>query len=105
MSVIGIPKSMKHFLIRDGKRHKLTLDFPEASFARVADEKCPHCGSEQFGVAGTGKRPSKDDRAWEADAVSTCCKKPVGTIRVETGTLFGVREDAEVLSGRYGRVY
>lgn len=50
-----------------------------------------------FKVAGTGRRISSDDRAYEADAVALCCEKRVGLLRVETGTLFGVREDEAVM--------
>ncbi len=51
---------------------------------------------EGFCAQGTGRRPSVDDRAYEADAVSACCSKAVGTLRLEVSTLFGVREDEAV---------
>lgn len=90
-------------LVVDGPRRKLSLAFAEADHT-TAEGACPACGAEAFGVQGGGKRPSADDRAWEADAVSTCCKQHVGTIRHEVNTLFGVREDRAVLEGRC-RVY
>lgn len=91
---------MKAFLTVDHKRTRLT---PHSDHA-VADKPCPHCSATPLKVAGTGRRPSKDDRAWEADAVALCCKKAVGIIRVEMSTIFGVREDEAVLHGRC-RVY
>ena len=51
------------------------------------------CG---FKVQGTGRRPSEDDRAYEADAVAACCGQRVGLLRLEVSTLFGVREDEAV---------
>lgn len=93
----------KIFLLLDGKKIRIGLPFPEAGHA-VVKAPCPHCGACPFHVSGAGRRPSTDDRAWEADAVSRCCDKPVGVIRYETNTLFGVREDEAVLKGRC-RVY
>ena len=95
---------MKIFLIvREGPRRKAQLPYPEADHAEV-EGACPACGVVPLKVAGTGRRASKDDRAWEADGVALCCRVYVGTIRVETNTLFGVREDEAVLRGRC-RVY
>lgn len=70
----------------------------------AAEGACPQCKANPFKVAGNGMRPSADDRAWEADATCWACRKHVGTLRVDTGTLFGVREDRAVLEGRC-RVY
>lgn len=74
--------------------------------------KCPHCKRASVvvqgggvGIKGVGRKPSQDDRAWEARAVTTCCKKHVGTLRVEANTLFGVTEDAAVLSSGNWKVY
>lgn len=95
---------MKMFLIREGeKRRKLTTPHAEADHG-VVEGACPECKSIDFKVAGTGRRASKDDRAWEADAVALCCNKPVGLIRVETNTLFGVREDQRIAQS-YCRIY
>lgn len=95
---------MKIFLlVSEGPRRKVKLPFPEADYANV-EGACPECGKADFAVQGAGRRPSKDDRAWEADALSCCCSKLVGVLRVETNTLFGVREDEAVLRGRV-RVY
>jgi len=70
----------------------------------VAACDCPLCGVTPLRVQGTGKRPSADDRAYEADGIAVCCSQPVGLIRAEVSTLFGVREDRAVLVGRC-RVY
>jgi hypothetical protein len=90
---------MKIFLILDGWG---ALGGPGSD--RPRGKACPTCAVSPFRVAGKGKRPSKDDRAYEADGHCTKCGQHVGLIRAETDTLFGVREDAEVLSGRYGHV-
>ena len=51
-------------------------------------------------MQGSGKLREQGSRAWEAEGYCTACDQHVGVIRVETGTLFGVRED-EAMS-RYG---
>jgi hypothetical protein len=71
--------------------------FEGADHAVVVGTLCFGCGTSPFKVAGTGRRIAPDDRAYEADAVSLCCKTGVGVLRVETGTLFGLREDEAVL--------
>lgn len=90
-------------LVEKGKARQCREPFAGADHA-VAFGPCPGCGRQDsygvgtygFKVAGTGKRPSADDRAWEADAVALCCNKHVGILRVEPNTLFGVREDEAV---------
>jgi hypothetical protein len=94
---------MKMSLIVDGARFPLRLPHEAADHA-LCSGTCPSCGVTGFGVQGAGRRPSADDRAWEADGYCARCKKAVGLIRVEPNTLFGVREDEAVLSGRC-RVY
>lgn len=86
-----------------GPKRKVCVPFDGADHA-VADGACPCCGTEDFKVAGSGRRASADDRAWEADAGCLACKAHVGTLRVEPNTLFGVSEDERVLRGRV-RVY
>lgn len=93
---------MKIFLFLNGNRYHAAPPYKDADHA-VVETVCPHC-TKPLRVQGGGMRPSADDRAWEADARSVCCGKPVGVIRAETGTLFGVREDQAVLAGRC-RVY
>lgn len=99
---------MKMFLIAAGSRMSTTkqpLRLPhEAADHAICYAPCPKCSLQPFGVAGSGRRASADDRAWEADGYCTACKAHVGTIRVEPDTLFGVREDESVLHGRC-RVY
>jgi hypothetical protein len=81
---------------RDLKALRCVEPFPGADHAVVVDTVCPGCGAHPFKVAGTGRRIAQDDRAYEADAVALCCDRHVGLLRVETGTLFGVREDEAV---------
>lgn len=88
------------FLIRDGERLPIAS---HGSHATCDGLKCPKCDGV-LRIGGSGKRPSSDDRAWEADGYSLCCLVPVGLIRVEVDTIFGVREDEAVLNGRC-RVY
>lgn len=85
---------MKVFLIRDKRLH-CKVPFVGADHA-VVEGACPSCEATPFKVGGTGRRPSADDRAWEADAVSLCCGQEVGLLRAEPNTLFGVREDERV---------
>lgn len=86
----------------------LVVPYAHASHAVPKDhkERCPCCGAtgESFLVSGGGRRPSQDDRAWEADAACRACHAHLGVLVYETGTLFGVREDEAVLCGRW-RVY
>lgn len=94
-----------------GPRRRAHERGPGADHA-VADGRCPGCGFQAlydiaqangasrdecgFKVQGTGRRPSEDDRAYEADAVAACCGQRVGLLRLEVSTLFGVREDEAV---------
>lgn len=68
-----------------------------------ADGACPRCKHQPLRVLGNGKRPSDDDRAWEADGSCFDCAEPLGLIRAEVDTMFGVREDIAV--GLRARVY
>lgn len=71
----------------------------------LVDGPCHVCGVVPFKVRGHEQHPSDDDRAIEAVAMSLCCGRDVGTLRVETDTLFGVREDQAVLGHGRARVY
>lgn len=89
------------YLIRDDRR--IEVPTPDcAETLPVPGETC-ECGAPLV-VGGTGATPSADDRALECDAVCLACRKRVGTVCVEVPTIFGVREDARVLAGRW-RVY
>lgn len=101
---IGLQSTAKIFLLREGEARRVCRLPHEGADHALVDGSCPLCGAAPWAVQGCGRRPSADDRAWEADGVSTCCSKPVGVIRAESNTLFGVREDAAVLGGRC-RVY
>jgi len=95
---------MKIFLIRDGKRFKLSTPFECSDHAVVDGEACPHCKSNPFKVVGSGKHITDDDRAYQAEGYCLECKKHVGIIRAEPLTLFGLHEDEAMLHGRC-RVY
>lgn len=69
----------------------------------VVEGACPLCGATPFKVQGTGRRIQSHD-TYAADTVTMCCEKPGGELRVTVNTLFGIREDEEVLRGRC-RVY
>jgi hypothetical protein len=88
----------------DGTKRKGVLPANQDALSADFDGECPHCAVAPLKVYGAGRRVSADDRAYEADSVSLCCFKFVGVIRLETNTLFGVREDEAVLRGRC-RVY
>ncbi len=87
---------LKFYLIDgDGKRTPATKPFREADFATVPGA-CPLCKAEPFKIAGSGKHIAPNDRAYEAPAVSWCCRKRVGTLRAEPATLFGLHEDEQL---------
>lgn len=68
-------------------------------------EACPQCGCKAFMVRGVNIRASADDKAWEFDAVTKCCAVKVGTLRHELSTIFGAKEDLEMLMFSRARVY
>jgi len=91
------------FLFQGKKKTKIPLT--DRSVSAVAPGgPCPECGQEGYRVAGKNKRIAEDDRAYESDAYCTSCERPVGTLRLEVSTIFGLREDNAVLRGRC-RVY
>lgn len=94
----------KIFLLRSGEQRRRCKMPHDGADHAVVEGACPKCGASPWGVVGSGRYPSKDDRAWEAEGYCTACREHVGIIRVETNTLFGVREDEAVLRGRC-RVY
>ena len=65
---------------------------------------CPKCGEGGYHVVGKNMHISDDDRAYESEAFCTKCDALVGTLRLLTNTLFGLREDNAVLKGRC-RIY
>jgi len=90
-------------LLIPGDARVCKVPFAHADHA-IAEGACPTCKAEPFKVGGSGMRPSACDRYWEADGGCIGCKTFLGILRVDTGTLFGVREDRAVLEGRC-RVY
>jgi hypothetical protein len=94
---------MQVFLIREDKRLRCAVPSKHSPHV-VAPGQCPDCGETPWKVSGGTPYPSDDDRAYQATAVSLCCRRRAGIIRAEVDTLFGVREDDAVLNGRC-RVY
>ena len=95
---------MKIFLKLPTGDVDLKTPFDGADHA-LADIDCPLCKAKApLGIQGKGQRIAEDDRAYEADGYTTCCKRHVGLIRAEPSTIFGIREDRAVLHGR-PRVY
>ena len=74
----------------------------EGSFSRAACA-CPSCGHELL-VVGKRRRVV-DDRYHASDAYCVRCHAEVGEVRAYPDTLFGIAEDAAVLSHGRARVY
>jgi hypothetical protein len=75
-----------------------------APTARV-DIACPHCGAPPpLRVQGTGRRIEGHD-VYSADVFAACCSKPIGVVRAQMDTLFGLDEDERVLHHGRCRVY
>ena len=76
------------------------------SQAATFDVPCPHCGVRPLRARGRGihAREHAAYVAYVADADCVVCSKPVGVLRVEVSTIFGIDEDERVLNGRC-RVY
>ena len=88
----------------DGTAHKCKLPYEDADHALV-ETPCPYClAPAPLKVAGARRRIAADDRAYESDGGCVACGHYLGLLRLETNTLFGVREDEAVLKGRC-RVY
>lgn len=94
---------LRCWLIHDGKRFKCAPPYPEADHA-VVEGACPECKIDPLKIVGKNNHVTADDRAWEADGFCLSCERPVGLIRFEPETLFGIHEDIAVLNGR-PRVY
>jgi hypothetical protein len=84
---------VKIHLHLNGVRHALTAGNERFAETPMA---CPKCAHQPLRVHGKGKRPSDDDRAWEADGSCFDCAEPLGLIRADVDTMFGVREDVAV---------
>jgi hypothetical protein len=70
-----------------------------------ANIACPACGATPLDVTGPARKIAEDDRAYEATAITECCKVSIGIIRAEPATLFGVREDEATLTFARCRIY
>lgn len=81
-----------------------TLPYLDAGFL-VCEGKCPCCDTQRFEIKGdTKSKVQVNDLVFVCVAYCTNCQKPVGTLKVEMETLFGLDEDRKVLQGR-PRVY
>lgn len=96
--------TMTILLIRNGDLMPLTLPFEGAEHV-LSSDPCPFCRASPCAVVGAGQRIAEDDRAYEADAFCAACRNPLGLMRVEVPTLFGLREDEAVLRHGRARVY
>lgn len=82
--------------LHHGQVLQVVPPYPDADHGIVLGRSCVGCLKTPFKVAGSGKRISADDRAYEADAIALCCGGYVGVLRAETSTLFGLREDEAI---------
>lgn len=90
-------------LMMPRETRSVTVPFPHAEYA-VVEGTCPNCKYTPFKVQGVCRRIASDDQAYESDGYCTGCKRPVGTLRAEVSTIFGLRADEQVLSGPW-KVY
>jgi hypothetical protein len=91
------------FVPHEGAQIKVKLPEDQRAESVSIGIDCPEC-KKPLQASGTNKRIAPDDRAYESDAICIGCNKMVGTLRLVTNTLFGLREDEAVLRGRC-RVY
>lgn len=91
------PRCSEEDLIQEATR-----PYQDAMFVRVPT--CPICKREPADVQGKNPR-WLDEETCESDATCLDCQKPVGTLRVVLGTLFGLEEDERVLNSGRWRVY
>jgi hypothetical protein len=91
---------MEIYLVNDGIKWPLT---PDPSGEKAILER-PVCDCGDTGVVGSGLQYSSDGRNFEAAGFCAACRKAIGRIIAEPNTIFGAREDDEVLNGRC-RVY
>lgn len=97
---------MKVYLLIDGRKTRCNVPFEGADHVLPHGiAACPKCKAAPFKAVGGVPEPSADDRSYEATAYCAACRAPVGTMRVEMNTLFGVREDEAVLVHGRCRVY
>lgn len=87
----------------ESKARKVYVESKDAPTA-VVEGECPVCKAETLSVRGCNRRISQDDRAYEADAHCVSCTAPVGVLRQETNTLFGLHED-EAMAQSGVRIY
>ena len=88
-----------------GKRYAAKPPHDQALYVVVSGvDPCPGCKKEgPLEVQGAGKHIESRD-TYAAVAVTRCCSRQIGTIRVMVNTIFGIEEDEAVQCGRW-RVY
>ncbi len=93
---------MKITFTADGRTVKAKLPHENATFA-VVNIACSSCKKKPMSVRGKANEIESRD-TYRSDARCVDCGEDVGVLRVKVDTIFGIEEDAAVLSGR-ARVY
>lgn len=93
-----------YFVPLSGARIRLPIPKEKHVQSVAPGGPCPFCGAIDYRVHGEDRHISEDDRAYESVACCCTCNKRVGTLRLNTDTLFGLHEDEMVLNG-LARVY
>lgn len=90
---------------KEGQAKRITAALPYKNCDHVIiDEPCPSCEhAAPTKLRGRGYYHSHDTH--HATAVALCCGVAVGKLEVKVSTIFGIAEDQEMLSGKYGSVY
>ena len=94
-----------YFVNAEGARVKLAIPEDERAPSIAPGGACPLCKEENYTVAGKKRHIAPDNRSYES--IVSCCKcgGVVGTLRLETSTIFGLHEDEAVLLHGRARVY
>lgn len=85
----------------DEKPREAKLPWLDAAYLTV-DGGCPRCRAPWLEIRGETKTKTIDPETGHlfATAYALCCLQPIGTLKVESQSLFGADEDAKVLAGR-----
>ena len=95
---------MKVTLEIDGKRHRVPTPEPGVLHVELPGHACPACGAAPLRARGVDRRIESHD-TYAADAHAVCCEAPIGTIRAQIPTIFGLEEDEAMTRFARGRVY
>ncbi len=77
----------------------IAVNFSDSGLEAFAETKCLWCGTSPMPLLGCGVANEVDDRTFELKVVCRNCSSPMGVLRVDVPTLFGLEEDRRVLSG------